>query len=206
MFTFNPMKWRMLYITAAVYMIPGYTVPPTIRPSGYQDRESNQFQNLYEPWSTSTRVLRKLNHGSNSWMILSYLSTENNRIENDTKQIKVNIIVFNMNSRRFSLLHISHSVRQPQPIQSRSVLSHQTQTLYWSLSPSGWLYLNLPVVNVTIGDPFSRLLCGLTACLECFSTSPLREYRQQCWTVLLRLLWEDSQNLCNCIFPGLCHK
>lgn len=34
-----------LYTAAAVTMMPGYTVPPTTRPSGYQLSLSNQFQN-----------------------------------------------------------------------------------------------------------------------------------------------------------------
>lgn len=34
-----------LYTKAAVIMMPGYTVPPTTRPSGYQLSLSNQFQN-----------------------------------------------------------------------------------------------------------------------------------------------------------------
>lgn len=36
---------RMVYIAAAVNMMPGYTVPPMTRPKGYHESESNQFQN-----------------------------------------------------------------------------------------------------------------------------------------------------------------
>jgi hypothetical protein len=43
-----------LYTAAAVIMIPGYTVPPTTRPSGYQLSLSNQFQNSWKPCSSSS--------------------------------------------------------------------------------------------------------------------------------------------------------
>jgi hypothetical protein len=36
-------------IKLEVNIIPGYTVPPTTLPRGYQDSLSNQFQNAYTP-------------------------------------------------------------------------------------------------------------------------------------------------------------
>jgi hypothetical protein len=50
-------------------MRPGYTVDPTSLPSGYQLSESKKFQNSLKLLATRNLVARKLNHGSNSWII-----------------------------------------------------------------------------------------------------------------------------------------
>jgi hypothetical protein len=51
-------KASRLHLTeAAVPMIPGKIVPPTVRPSGYQDSESNQFQREYQPSLTKNLVV-----------------------------------------------------------------------------------------------------------------------------------------------------
>jgi len=40
------------WIPPEVIIRPGYTVPPTILPSGYQARSSNQLRKLYQPFCT----------------------------------------------------------------------------------------------------------------------------------------------------------
>ena len=67
---------KVHFIEAAVPIIPGKMVPPMTRPSGYHDSESYQFQKEYQPSWVKNLVVRKLNHGSNSWITDSYLMTE----------------------------------------------------------------------------------------------------------------------------------
>ena len=84
---------KVHFIEAAVPMIPGKIVPPMTRPSGYQDSESYQFQKEYQPSLVRNLVVRKLNHGSNSWMTDSYLMTEKIRTMNARMQIPAIMLI-----------------------------------------------------------------------------------------------------------------
>lgn len=73
---------------------------PTFLPNGYHDSESKKFQNYLKSWLTKNFVARKLNQGSNSWMILSYLMlkanhliTEKIRTSEATEQISKRIVI-----------------------------------------------------------------------------------------------------------------
>ena len=59
---------------ADVTISPGYNVPPATRPRGYHERSSNQFQKDSNDVLTKCFEARKLNQGSNSWMIDSNLN------------------------------------------------------------------------------------------------------------------------------------
>jgi hypothetical protein len=68
-------------------------VAPTFLPSGYQLSESKKFQNSLKSWLTRNLVARKLNHGSNSWMIDSYRTTLKIRTRLATEQISSRIVI-----------------------------------------------------------------------------------------------------------------
>jgi hypothetical protein len=53
---------KSLWKIAEVTMRPGYKVPPATRPSGYHERESNQFQKDSKELLTRYFEARKLNH------------------------------------------------------------------------------------------------------------------------------------------------
>ena len=75
------------WIAVDVNIIPGYVVPPIIRPKGYHDSGSYQFQKEYAPSLVRYFVTLKLNQGSNSWIITSNLITEKIRIIKAKKHI-----------------------------------------------------------------------------------------------------------------------
>ena len=85
---------KVHFAVAAVPMIPGKIVPPMTRPRGYHDSESYQFQKEYQPSATRYLVVRKLNHGSNSWMTDSYRITEKIRTIKASRQIKAKMLSF----------------------------------------------------------------------------------------------------------------
>lgn len=66
---------------------------PTFLPSGYQLSESKKFQNSLKSLLTRNLVARKLNQGSNSWMMDSYLITENTRTSVATEQISSRMVM-----------------------------------------------------------------------------------------------------------------
>ena len=88
----NEMKSAMYFNHTDVNMMPGYTVPPTTRPSGYHDSESYQFQKPYAPFSNRNLVDLKLNQGSYSWMTDSNFMTEKVLAKKDRAQIAPKII------------------------------------------------------------------------------------------------------------------
>lgn len=51
-------KFRILWKTYDVPIRPGYAVPPTIRPRGYQERSSIQSKNSYGPDQARNLVAR----------------------------------------------------------------------------------------------------------------------------------------------------
>lgn len=66
---------------------------PTFLPRGYQLSESKKFQNSLKSLLTRNLVALKLNQGSNSWMIDSYLITEKTRTSVATEQISSRIVI-----------------------------------------------------------------------------------------------------------------
>lgn len=66
---------------------------PTFLPSGYHDSESKKFQNSLKLLLTRNLVALKLNQGSNSWMIDSYLITENTLTSVATEQIRSRMVM-----------------------------------------------------------------------------------------------------------------